>query len=56
MVQECLAENSSKKLDIGMSFLRFKKSEDVPLKLISHLATHMTPEKWIEMFQMEYVR
>ena len=53
MVQECLAENSSKKLYIGKSFLRFKKSEDVPLKLISHLAKRMTPEKWIEMYQMK---
>ena len=40
-----------KKMDMGKSCLRFKKAEDVPLKLIEELATKMSPEQWIEKYE-----
>ena len=42
---------SSKKLDMGKCCIRFKKPEDVPLKLIGELASKLTPEKWIEIYE-----
>lgn len=44
---------SPKKLDMGKSCLRFKKLEDVPLKLIGELASKLTPQKWIEIYEKE---
>ncbi len=43
--------HSSKKLDMGKCCVRFKKAEDVPLKLIEELATKLTPEKWIGIYE-----
>ena len=42
---------SSKKLDMGKSCIRFKKAEDVPLKLIGELASKITPQDWIKMYE-----
>ncbi|RZS99037.1 DUF1801 domain-containing protein [Aquimarina brevivitae] len=39
------------KLDIGKSCIRFKKPEQIPLQLIGELATKMTPNQWIEMYE-----
>jgi Domain of unknown function (DU1801) len=44
-------KHSDKKLDMGKSCIRFKKGEDVPLKLIGELAARITPEKWIEIYE-----
>lgn len=44
-------KHSVKKLDMGKSCIRFKKPEDVPVKLIGELATKLTPQKWIEMYE-----
>lgn len=44
-------KHSSKKLDMGKSCLRFKKAEDVPLKLIGELASKMSPEDWITRYE-----
>lgn len=38
---------SGKKLDMGKSCIRFKKPEDVPVKLIGKLSAKMTPKQWI---------
>jgi len=43
--------HSSKKIDMGKCCVRFKKVEDVPLKLIEELATKLTPEKWVEIYE-----
>lgn len=43
-------ETSSKKLDMGKCCIRFKKTEDIPLKLIGELARKMTPRQWIEAY------
>ena len=45
------AKASPKKLDMGKSCIRFKKAEDVPLKLIGELAGKLTPERWIEIYE-----
>ena len=44
-------KHSSKKLDMGKSCMRFKKLDDVPLKLIGELAGKCTPQQWIEMYE-----
>ena len=42
---------TDKKLDMGKSCIRFKKAEDVPLKLIGELAGKVTPKQWIETYE-----
>jgi hypothetical protein len=42
---------SDKKLDIGKACIRFKKVEDVPVKLIGKLASKMTPKQWIKIYE-----
>ena len=44
-------KHSEKKLDMGGSCIRFKKAEDVPLKLFTELAKKMTPKDWIEKYE-----
>ncbi|HMK25141.1 MAG TPA: DUF1801 domain-containing protein [Chitinophagaceae bacterium] len=39
------------KLDMGKSCIRFKKPENIPYKLIGELASKMTPQQWIEMYE-----
>lgn len=45
------AKQSTKKLDMGKSCIRFKKPEDVPLKLIAEMAKKMSVENWIENYE-----
>ena len=40
-----------KKLDMGKSCIRFKKSDDIPFALIGELAKKMTPDQWIENYR-----
>ena len=39
------------KLDMGKSCIRFKKVEAIPFDLIGELASKMTVEKWIEIYE-----
>ncbi|MEZ4874961.1 MAG: DUF1801 domain-containing protein [Flavobacteriaceae bacterium] len=39
------------KLDMGKSCIRFKKIEDIPYELIGELATKMTVEEWISIYE-----
>lgn len=41
---------TDKKLDMGKSCIRFKKPDDVPVKLIGKLSAKMTPKQWIEIY------
>jgi hypothetical protein len=41
---------SDKKLDMGKSCIRFRKPEDIPVKLIGELASRITPKQWIEIY------
>ncbi len=47
---------SSKKLDIGKGCIRFKKPEDVPLKLIGELMAKISPQDWIEIYEQNLKR
>jgi hypothetical protein len=49
-IKEC-TKVSDKKLDMGKSCIRFKKPEDVPVKLIGTLASKMTPKQWISIYE-----
>jgi len=39
------------KLDMGKSCLRFKKPDQIPFKLIGELASKMTPDDWIKIYE-----
>ena len=49
--QEAHAKASPKKLDMGKSCIRYKKPEDIPYDLIGELASKMTAEDWINMYE-----
>lgn len=50
------AKASSKKLDMGKSCIRYKKAEDIPLALIGELASKMTPDEWIQVYEQTMKR
>ena len=39
------------KLDMGKSCIRFKKPDQIPLQLIGELASKMTPQHWIDIYE-----
>jgi Domain of unknown function (DU1801) len=45
------AKASPKKLDMGKSCMRYKKAEDIPYELIGELASKMTVDDWITMYE-----
>jgi len=45
-------KHSAKKLDMGKGCVRFKKLDDVPLGLIGELSTKLTPQAWVEQYEM----
>jgi uncharacterized protein YdhG (YjbR/CyaY superfamily) len=44
-------KHSSLKLDMGKSCIRFKKIEAIPFDLIAELASKMTVEDWINLYE-----
>ncbi|MEN9548349.1 MAG: hypothetical protein RIR12_940 [Bacteroidota bacterium] len=52
--QAAHAKASPKKLDMGKSCVRYKKPADIPFDLIGELASKITVEKWIEMYETNY--
>ncbi len=44
-------KHSKKKLNMGKSCIRFKKVEDIPYELIGELASKMTVEEWITLYE-----
>jgi len=44
-------KTSDKKLDMGKSCIRFKKADDIPVKLIGELASKMSPKQWIDVYE-----
>jgi hypothetical protein len=44
-------KHSKKKLDMGKSCVRFKKPEDIPMELIAELATKVTVDQWINVYE-----
>ncbi|MFP8893375.1 DUF1801 domain-containing protein [Chryseobacterium sp. EZn1] len=47
-------KHSKKKLDMGKSCVRFKKTEDIPFELIAELSQKMTPDDWIGIYESQY--
>lgn len=47
-------KHSKFKLDMGKSCIRFKKMDDIPFALIGELASKMTPERWIEVYESAF--
>ncbi|MFN2500660.1 MAG: DUF1801 domain-containing protein [Pyrinomonadaceae bacterium] len=43
--------NTTHKLDIGKSCVRFKKPDDIPVDLLGRLASKMTPQQWIVAYE-----
>ena len=44
------------KLDMGKSCIRFKKTENIPYKLIGELAAKIKPKEWIEMYEKAFTK
>ncbi len=44
-------KHSKSKLDMGKSCIRFKKMDDVPVKLIGELAAKLTAKEWISLYE-----
>ena len=44
-------KHSSRNLDMGKSCIRFKKIEEIPYELIGELASKMTPNEWIKIYE-----
>ncbi len=49
--QDAHAKASTKKLDMGKSCIRYKKPEDIPYDLIGELASKITVDEWINMYE-----
>ncbi len=45
-----------RKLDMGKSCIRFKKPEEIPFELIGELASKMSVEDWINLYQEKLVK
>ncbi len=52
--QDAHAKASPKKLDMGKSCIRYKRPEDIPFELIGELASKITPQEWIEMYESAF--
>ena len=48
---EAWKKTTDKKLDMGKACIRFKKPQDVPLKLMGELSSKITPKQWIELYE-----
>ena len=48
---QAYAERVPHKLDMGKSCIRFKKMGEIPYALIGELATKMTPQEWIDLYE-----
>ncbi|MBN8696439.1 MAG: DUF1801 domain-containing protein [Bacteroidetes bacterium] len=42
------------KLDMGKSCIRFKKTDEIPFKLIGELMKKMSPKDWIGLYEKNY--
>jgi Domain of unknown function (DU1801) len=45
------AKTTTKKLDMGKSCMRYKKTEDIPLALLGELAKKYTVDEWIAQYE-----
>jgi uncharacterized protein YdhG (YjbR/CyaY superfamily) len=47
-------KHSTQKLDMGKSCIRFKKPDQIPLKLIGELTSKMNPAQWIALYEKAF--
>ncbi|WHF52966.1 DUF1801 domain-containing protein [Chryseobacterium gotjawalense] len=45
---------SARKLDMGKSCIRFKKTDDIPFELIAELCRKIEPQDWISTYEKLY--
>lgn len=50
------AKQAKGKLDMGKSCIRFKKPDQIPFALIGELASKMSPDDWIKMYEKNLKR
>lgn len=48
------SKRAKTKIDMGKGCLRFKKMDDIPFDLISELATKMSVQDWITMYEQNW--
>jgi len=53
---EEFSKQSTAKLDMGKSCIRFKKPENIPIKLMGELATKMTVDEWIDCYEKSFLK
>ena len=49
-------KHCKRKLDMGKSFIRFKKPEEIPYELIGELVQKMMPQEWVEIYEAHLKR
>lgn len=49
-------KHSKKKLDMGKSCVRFKKTDDIPFELVGELVSKMTAEEYISIYEKNLQR
>ena len=49
-----LTKRSTTKLDMGKSCIRFKKPDQIPFELIGELASKITVDEWIAIYEKNY--
>jgi uncharacterized protein YdhG (YjbR/CyaY superfamily) len=49
-------KHSQSKLDMGKSCILFKKPEQIPFDLIAELASKITPQQWVELYESNFVK
>lgn len=52
--QDAHAKASPKRLDMGKSCIRYKKPEDIPFELIGELASKITVDEWINIYDSAF--
>ena len=50
------SKHSKTKLDMGKSCIRFKKPDQIPFELIGELASKVSPEEWIKLYEAKVKR
>ncbi len=51
---DAYAKQVKSKLDMGKSCMRFKKPDQIPVDLIGELASKMSPEQWIQVYEQAF--
>lgn len=52
--QDAHAKASPKRLDMGKSCIRYKRPEDIPFELIGELASKITVDEWINIYDSAF--